>query len=291
MNAQRIQRIPIAQIRVVNPRSRNKVAFQTIINNIGTVGLKKPITVWRRKLSKDGTCYDLVCGQGRLEAVGALGGKDIPAILTDAPPKERYLMSLIENIARRRPRNTELLREVQRLKKARYSNAAIAAALGLGHTYIDGIARLVKCGEARLVEQVEAGTIPLTIAVRIATAGPKELQHSLSEAYRKGDLRGTKLRAVERLLTMRSAEKIPSHPARVKLSGPELLKEYESFTEQQRTLVKRALIVHERLAILAASMKQLLADEQFVRLLMRENLNTMPEPLMARVNGTMEATA
>ena len=80
MKSKHIERIPISVIRVVNPRFRNKVTFRVVMNNIGAVGLKKPITVFRRKPSKDGTSYDLVCGQGRLEAVAALGGKDIPVL-------------------------------------------------------------------------------------------------------------------------------------------------------------------------------------------------------------------
>ena len=177
------------QIRVVNPRSRIKIAFRAIINNIGAVGLKKPITVRRRKLSKDGTCYDLAYGQGRMEAVAALGSTDVPAIFTEATRKDCYLMSLVENIARRRPPASELLHEVRRLKKAGYTNATIAEMLGMGHTYIDGIVRLLKCEEAELINHVEAGTIPLSIAVKIATAGGKEVQRALNDAYQNGDLR------------------------------------------------------------------------------------------------------
>lgn len=283
MKAQHIERIPISQIRVVNPRSRNKIAFRVIVNNIGAVGLKKPITVFRRKLDKDGTCYDLVCGQGRLEAVSVLGGKDIPAIVTEAIRKDRYLMSLIENIARKRPRSSELLHEVRRLKKAGYKHAVMAETLGLGHTYINGIVRLLNCGEDQLVKQVEAGSIPLSIAVKIATTGNKEVQRALNEAYQSGDLRGAKLRAVERLIATRSHHKTRTDEAKVTLSGGQMLQEYEAFTEQQRALVKRASIVHERLAILTASMKALLADSQFVRLLLGEGLDTLPEQLAARV--------
>ena len=289
MKEQKIQRIPISEIRVVNPRSRNKIAFRSIINSIGTIGLKKPITVARCKPDKDGTCYELACGQGRLEAVASLGDKDIPAIMTDAPRSERYLMSLIENIARKRPRGSELLREVQRLKQARYTNAAIAEMLGLGHTYVDGIARLAKCGESQLVEQVEAGTIPLSIAVKIATSGSAEIQRVLNTAYQKGDLRGAKLRAVERLVSARSARRSSPDQPKVTLSGPELLKEYEAHTDRQRAVVKRASIVHERLAILSASMKTLLADPRFTRLLRTERLDMMPEQLLIRVKGAMGA--
>jgi ParB family transcriptional regulator, chromosome partitioning protein len=71
---QRIESIPVSEIRIVNPRARNKITFQNIVANIGTVGLKKPITVARRKLdTTDGTRYDLAVGQGRMEAVTALG--------------------------------------------------------------------------------------------------------------------------------------------------------------------------------------------------------------------------
>jgi hypothetical protein len=35
--------IPISQIYVLNPRSRNKVVFQGIVANIAAPGLKKPI--------------------------------------------------------------------------------------------------------------------------------------------------------------------------------------------------------------------------------------------------------
>jgi hypothetical protein len=72
-----VQMIPIKQINVLNPRSRNKVTFQGIVSNISNLGLKKPITVARRLEATDGKPYDLVCGQGRLEAFVALGQTEI----------------------------------------------------------------------------------------------------------------------------------------------------------------------------------------------------------------------
>lgn len=282
MKTPHIERIAISHIRIVNPRSRNKIAFRAIINNIGVVGLKKPITVRMRKPSKDGTCYDLVCGQGRLEAVAALGGTDVPAIITEATRKDCYLMSLVENIARRRPAGSELLHEVRRLKAAGCTNAIIAEMLGMGHTYIDGIVRLVKCEEEELVNHVEAGMIPLSIAVKIATAGGKEVQRALNDAYQNGDLRGAKLRVVERLIATRSSQ--ATSKTKAPLSGPDLLREYEAFTEKQRALVARASIVRERLAILTTSLKQIFADPDFVRLLLGQELDTMPEHLMWRMN-------
>ena len=54
-----------------------------------------------RERNADGTQYDLVCGQGRLEAFLALGQTTIPAIVINASREDQYLMSLIENIARK----------------------------------------------------------------------------------------------------------------------------------------------------------------------------------------------
>ena len=72
--AQRVEMIPIDQITVVNPRVRNKKGFKEIVDNIAQIGLKKPITVSRRA-EAGGPFYDLVCGQGRLEAYKVLGDR------------------------------------------------------------------------------------------------------------------------------------------------------------------------------------------------------------------------
>jgi ParB family chromosome partitioning protein len=76
-----VQMIPIDQINIINPRSRNQIVFRSIVTNISNLGLKRPITVARRTESNDGKPYDLVCGQGRLEAFIALGQAEIPAIV------------------------------------------------------------------------------------------------------------------------------------------------------------------------------------------------------------------
>src|SRR5271156_4456988 len=99
VNKTEIEWIPIAEIRVVNPRSRSKKRFHDIVANIAAIGLKRPITVARRELEPDGTRYDLTCGQGRMESCRLLGETTIPAVVTDASREEQLLMSLVENIA------------------------------------------------------------------------------------------------------------------------------------------------------------------------------------------------
>jgi ParB family transcriptional regulator, chromosome partitioning protein len=285
MTPQHIELIPIAQVRIVNPRSRNRHTFHGIISNIRLIGLKKPITVYRRQAEADGTQSDLVCGQGRLEALAASGSTTIPAIVTTASLRERYLMSLVENVARKRPPQSNLLREVRGLKERGYKNTAIAAKLGMGKTYVDGIMRLLRCGEDRLIEQVAAGRVPLSVAIHIATSDNTDIQRALSDAYDNGELRGAKLLAVQRLIAGRT-DKLGSDCSILRNAKPtakDLVREYEVHTRQQRALVARATIVHERLTLLIVSLKRLLADEQFVATARAEGLDTVPELLATRL--------
>lgn len=281
MTTQHIAHIPIHEIRVVNPRSRNRVRFHGIMTSIGAIGLKRPITVHERALEEDGTRYDLVCGQGRLEAVRALGDTMIPAVMCDAPEDERYLMSLVENLARRQPSHTEILREVTRLK-ALDRPAVIAQKLGLDKTYVYGIIRLLEHGENDLIGRVEAGSLPLDIAITIAAGKDAEIQHALSEAYESGKLRGPKLRDVQRLISQRR-KTAPPREQRRQLSGNDLVRAYEHHTQQQRSLVRRSAAITQRLAILTSSFRRLWADDHFLTLLRAEGLQTAPDPITTRV--------
>ena len=108
MSEQPIERIRISEIHIANPRPRNRARWQMIVANIREVGLKKPVTLVRRTTpTSDGKVFDLVCGQGRVEALVALGETHIPAVIIEARREDQFLMSLVENIARRPPSNRE----------------------------------------------------------------------------------------------------------------------------------------------------------------------------------------
>jgi ParB family transcriptional regulator, chromosome partitioning protein len=81
-NESRVRMIPVAKIRVVNPRAREKKKFEEIVQSIATIGLKKPITVTETARDESGqVTYDLVCGQGRLEAFVVLEQSEIPSFV------------------------------------------------------------------------------------------------------------------------------------------------------------------------------------------------------------------
>jgi ParB family chromosome partitioning protein len=287
MTNRTITLILIAEIRIVNPRSRNRVTFQAIKANIASVGLKKPITVHERALESDGTRYDLICGQGRLESFRDLGETLIPAIIKDVSEEQRYLMSLVENLARRSPSTTDLLREVKRLTAEHDKPAAIAEKLGLDKSYIYGIANLLRHGEEDLIRRVEAGRLPIDTAIKIATGKDADIQQALSDAYENGSLRGTRLRAVQQLINRRKGTK-PLLPTNRPMTGADLVRAYEHHTQQQRALVRRSTIITQRLAIITSALRRLFADDHFITLLRAEGLRSLPEFLANRIGAPNE---
>ena len=66
-----IESIPISDIHVLNPRTRSRRIHTELVENIRRVGLKRPVTVSRRA-GVHRQPYDLVCGQGRIEALQVL---------------------------------------------------------------------------------------------------------------------------------------------------------------------------------------------------------------------------
>jgi ParB family chromosome partitioning protein len=145
-NGMTVQMIPIGQINVVNPRTRGQVKFKVFVNNIAKLGLKRPITVAPRK-SRDGEAkYDLACGQGRLEAYRALGQSEVPAIVIEANREDLLLMSLVENLARRRHTSIELAEEIRAMRERGYKYSEIARKTDLVTGYVRDIDRLLKKG-------------------------------------------------------------------------------------------------------------------------------------------------
>ena len=113
-----IQMIPIDKINVINSRERSEKSYQAVKGNIENVGLKRPVTV---RPSDDGDGYDLVCGEGRLRTFKELGQESIPAIIRhDLPKDDAYVMSLVENMARRQHTAMELMHGIELLLDSGY---------------------------------------------------------------------------------------------------------------------------------------------------------------------------
>ncbi len=273
-----VQLVPIAKIRILNARSRNKTKFRDIAENIAKVGLKKPITVSRRA-EDDG--YDLVCGQGRLEAYAAAGEVEIPAIVVDLSVEDRLLRSLVENLTRRSPSGVELARDLVKMKERGRTNAEIAEMVGVSETYVASLVRLVENGEERLIAAVERGDLPISTAIDIAGTDDATMQKSLQEAYDSGQLRGKSLLRVRRLIEERTArgKELRSGSRRAKASPHDLVRALRKETHKQEVLVKKARLCEQQLRFVVSALKDLMKDEAFSTLLRAEKLDALPRYL------------
>jgi ParB family chromosome partitioning protein len=283
-----VQMIPIDQINVLNPRSRNKVIFQGIVSNISNLGLKRPITVARRIGATEGKPYDLVCGQGRLEAFIALGQIEIPAIVKEASREECFLMSLVENVARRQLRPLELLREISNLKSRGYSTTEIAEKIDVHKTYVAGITQLLKNGEERLLYAVEKGKVPLYVAMQIASTDEEGIQKALHQAYEDKTLRGRKLLTVRRIIELRKSNgKGSNQRTRRRYDGLQsaeaLVRVYRQEADRQKLLIKKSRVTEHRLLFIVSALKSLFGDENFLTLLRAEELDTLPTYLAEKI--------
>ena len=283
-----VQMIPISQIKVLNPRRRNANVFKSMVSNISNVGLKKPITVAPREDTGEGLYYDLVCGQGRLEAFVALGQTEIPAIVREASKEECFLMSLVENLARRHHSPIELLQEVSNLRDRGYTPAQIARKIDMAKSYVMGVSHLLKHGEERLVAAVEQGKVPLSVAMQIASADEEGVQRILCEAYEGETLRGKKLQIVRRLIEQRRirGKRIAQgsrKPGEHISSAEALIGVYRREADKQRLLVKKAQLTEARLLFIVSAFKKLFQDEHFLTLLRAEGLDTLPAYLAEKV--------
>lgn len=292
---QQIEMIPIARINILNPRSRNKRQHREIVNNIEAIGLKRPITVSKRE-GQGGPRYDLVCGQGRLEAFQMLGQTEIPAVVIEAAEDECLVMSLVENIARRVHRPIDVMREIGELRKRGYTEADIARKIGVHNTWVNMVASLLERGEERLLAAVETGLIPITMAIEVAKAETEEAQNLLLEAYEAGKLKGKKLASVRRLLDLRLRSRNKGIPAsrmgpragNRRITTNDLMQVYQREAEKQRLLVKKSDFTQTRLLFVVEAIKDLLSDEGFVTLLRAEGLETMPRALAMRISGGLD---
>ncbi len=283
-----VQMIPVGTIHIVNPRHRDPKKFEVIIQSIKNVGLKVPIQVSRRSAGdQDAFKYDLICGQGRLEAFMALGHKEIPAIVTEISKQELLVRSLVENIARRHPQPMELIREIERLKGLGNTPHQIGQKLDVSDTLVRGYLSLKNAGEERLMEAAVTGKIPMWMAVDIANTDTLETQRELLKAYEEKQLDYKSLKFVKgliekrRLIGKQYGGKGQSPKTRTRVES--MVNSYRKESQRQKLMVKKAKVCDAKLALIVTAFNKLLADENFRTLLRAETLATMPKYLSVKL--------
>lgn len=112
-------------------------------------------------------------GKGMHAAVLPRVAQHVVNVVVSVVPSDEdaFVMSLAENIARRKCSPLELLAGIGRLQEQGYDKKAIAEKTGLTLDYVHGILQLLSSGEERLLVAVESGRIPLTAALVISGVG------------------------------------------------------------------------------------------------------------------------
>lgn len=288
-SAQSIEIIPVGSIDVVNPRARNRRIFKEIVTSVAALGLKRPITVKRKPVEGEPR-YDLVCGQGRLEAYQALGQREIPAVIVDSSNEDSAIMSLVENCARRQHRAIDLLHDIEGLRQRGYEPDDIARKTGLTVEYVRGVSSLLESGEHRLLRAVEAGQMPVSIAVLIAQAQDSEIQTVLQQAYEEKLLRGQRLLAAKKLIEQRRrrGKGYKTGPRRTDgspMSSNALLRAYRQDVDRKRVLIRKSNGTKSRLMFILEALRKLFTEPDFLALLEDEKLDTVPKNLALRLHG------
>ena len=292
-----MQMIPIDQIRILNPRYRDRKKFEPIVQSIKNLGLKKPIQVsLRAKDEEGGPGYDLVCGQGRIEAFQALGYTEIPAVVVDISKEDRLLRSLAENMARRNPAPGEILTEVERLKKEGLTLHEISARIDVDTTTINGLLALKRSGEQRLLDAALSGRIPVSVAVEIARSEGIEMQRELLKACESRQLTKAALRMIRRVMDRRrligkQRGNGPRNPKPTRTSAESLVNVFRRESQKQRLMVKKARVCDAKLLFVLTALRRLMDDEHFVTLLRAEELATMPKDIWVRITEQRKEAA
>ncbi len=273
--ARRYEAIPVAKIKVINARNRDQEQFDMNVESIGNNGLLKPIRVNDKFLERT-EMYELICGEGRLQAHQRLGHTLIQAEVVTCTRKEAYLQSLIENIARTKPDSMDFAREIKRLHDEGWNNEKLAQVTCKSKEYIRDYIRLVEQGEERLIRGVEQGTFPIKFATQVASTDDGQLQNVLMDAFDEGLVTTNTFAQARKIITARAREPKGKAPA-ANYTVEELKNDIEDATRAKTSYVREAKTKENRFLTLLSGINTLWKDRELLALLRAEKLFERPE--------------
>ncbi|AVG78100.1 ParB/RepB/Spo0J family partition protein [Pantoea ananatis] len=277
MQDQNVHMVKISSIKVVIPRSRNKFRHAEITESIDTSGLRKPITI-RRIVDKK---YDfaLICGQGRLESLTALGEELVPAFILDIDENQAYIMSLVENMARVIPRAGEQFQRIKEMTEQGLTNKEISNSTGLSLHWITSLTMLINKGENKLLSAVESGCIPISFAVEIARVDFEGGQELLIKAFDEGLIKHKNVGKIREILDSRDEglkgfinNNFGVAKKRKKITTDELQQLYQDNISQHKKIKNKAEYVEIKLLVVGQIFKELTSNEIFFKIVSEESL-------------------
>jgi ParB family transcriptional regulator, chromosome partitioning protein len=202
-------------------------------------------------------------------------------------------MSRPADRVRRSRKSLQLLRKLRALKDRGYSAVQAVEQLdSCCKAYRFRIFYFLKHADRRLIEQVEQGRIPFTVAIRIADARTPEMQKMLADGYKAGTLKGPQINLIWQSIDDHEKENAASSlqssfPKRSRrVAADVLIRHFRKETDRQKLVMRKAKLAQSRLAFITKALKQLFSEERFVALLATEGVHTMPNWLTERIKGS-----
>ncbi len=274
MAERRYEEVPIAQVKVINSRNRDKEQFEMNVASIESVGLMKPIRVNDKFVESTGF-YELICGEGRLLAHQQLGKTHVMAEVVTCSRKEALLQSLIENIARTKPGSMDFARELKRLHDEGWEHKQIAKIACKPEEYIRNYIRLVEQGEERLIQGVESGVFPIKFAIQVSSTSDSQIQGLLMDAFAEGLVTTNNFGQARRIIAARSKSSKKSTANR-DYTVNQLQHDIAESTRAKTSFVREAKSKENRFMTLLTGLNTLFQDDTLVQLLTRHKLDKRP---------------
>ena len=275
-----VAEIAIQDIEVVNSRKREKEKFEQIVESIKRVGMLKPILVNSQNYENNGK-YELLCGEGRLLASKRLGYETVMAEVIRCSRKTGFIVSLVENMARKGYTTIELARLIYNLHLKGATIEELSKITNRSKSFITDYLKLMKNGEERLIMAVEENKLPISIAARIAFASDGEVQGLLMEAIKQNVMSGSDVNIVRKLIETRMAGKKKMNAdkrfrkklnADSSLSINQLKKDFRNTIKKQEEYLRKCKRLESTVSLLQGFVEILLKDDRFMELTKGEGI-------------------
>jgi ParB family chromosome partitioning protein len=250
--------VPVEEIKFFVRRARAVAPYSRLKESIKGMGLKIPISVRdisslprverRRQDGSGGTYkYELICGQGRLQAFRELGLKEIPAVIHDIAEVEIVGRFLAENVMRKKLSWVEKGQLIKFDVDSGLSLEEIAKRYFITRNHVLKYLRTLKGASKEVIEQAKNNELSLNDAEVLTVLSPEE-QNIVVDVLKD---EGLTLDSLQPLVKMAKA-----NPGKVSKAG---LKEQIAALKRERRETRAKLKLYRQLHSLASdNLRQLL---------------------------------
>jgi len=227
--------IPIDKIKPNRYQTRkdfNEAKIKELAQSIKQHGLAQPLLVAPSAIPG---AYELIAGERRWRASQLAGLMEVPAIVKQADDKERFELSLIENIQRENLNSIEEARGYKRLcEEFNHTQEELAKALGKDRSVVANLMRLLNLPDD-VQEAISSGLMSAGHGRAIAGIEDEKKQRFLLEKILKEKLT---VREIEAIVAQWKAGAVPVLKKKGKKQEAELLGLSEDLQRRFGTKIK-----------------------------------------------------